>query len=304
MKRHFCLVLLISLFLFSLSFISCSQDALMSTGRAMGKLGKLGFGVTGKQYINSATEKSESFLMIYNSASLEDDSDLLKMSDEGVSDMKNVVRDLAVEFKNASESSADDSGLREVLSKKIQTDESCSRNLSEIIGSSKFSVISDLLAGVESFNKIELPVPFTGSDFSLLARRLMNSPVASDIILKLYNPSSEESSLDLSKIKALAELPQMLADAVGDRDYQVLGDKIVSGFLYDALDAIVSIFERNKTIVNNGDVHGDVSCFEGVGERLVSEFDNDLDRILSDLNSICFIYNVKIDIGGIVSDLV
>lgn len=109
---------------------------------------------------------------------------------------------------------------------------------------------------------------------------------------------------------------------VGDRTYQTVGDKMAICLMYDVLDAAKSILD--KYVEDNPDEFkvledllapdSELSVLDvlaGIGEMysdldykwVLMNSDSELDRVISDLTLITYIYDIRIDIPGLIRGL-
>jgi uncharacterized membrane protein YgcG len=98
---------------------------------------------------------------------------------------------------------------------------------------------------------------------------------------------------------------------VGGRTYQTLGDKISICLIYDVLDAAKSILDTYRE--NNPDDFPEAEESKEDDEAykrwyshldykwVLTNCESDLDRVISDLTMITYIYDIRIDIPGLVS---
>ena len=169
------------------------------------------------------------------------------------------------------------------------------------IGPQELSTIEN---GINTLKTTNLPFPVQASDYSLMVGQLF--PQLKSIIEAIKSSSSGSGSGESKFDKtALLNFQKDIATSVGDRDYQTVGDKIAVGIVYSLMSTIVDInngYILTPDYINAADDHKYDKFFEYLltnGKGL--EY---LDKMLNYLDAISYVYDVKLDMTGLVKGMI
>lgn len=167
------------------------------------------------------------------------------------------------------------------------------------IGSQELSTIEN---GINTLKTTNLPFPVQASDYSLMVGQLF--PQLQSIIeaAKTESSGSGESKFDKT---ALVNFQNDIATSVGDRDYQTVGDKIAVGIVYSLMSTIIDI---NTGYTGTPDYNDAPSGhkYDKFFEYLLTNGKGlgYVDKMLNYLDAISYVYDVKLDLTGLVSGMV
>ena len=104
-----------------------------------------------------------------------------------------------------------------------------------------------------------------------------------------------------SVLEELKRIPERISQYVGDRTYQTVGDKLAVCLIYDVLDAVNVVLD---TYVAQ---HPDEEMFKEYADLnykwVLANCGAQLDRVMSDLTLFAYIYDIRLDVAGLVSGL-
>lgn len=102
-------------------------------------------------------------------------------------------------------------------------------------------------------------------------------------------------------IQELAAIPDKISQYVGNRTYQTVGDKLAVCLIYDVLDAVKVCLDRYVQM------HPDEELFKEYADLtykwVLANCGAQLDRVMADLTLLAYIYDIRLDVAGIVGGL-
>ena len=321
--------------------IGCSADSIMNLGSSLGKLSDATLVPRNPYYVEKATENVEAFIEESEKAFEWQEAYDKEKTDGVLSfkngEMKTFYRNTVEETVNlllsARDSSANDKALRDALNAKYEglsygksearknlfdglvrdkvfggllehiDDADRRANLIMLLAFWGIRVNGDQLETikktVEALHETYMPIPLQGSDYYVMLTERALSQIKSvvNIIKTSSTPDpGEKPKIDMS---VFTKFQDDIKASVGSRDYQTVGDKIAFGIVSCVMDIMIEVkdaFEKSCPDPDNPDYK---FFFDYV-------FENDsakasMDKILSYFDALSYIYNVKLDIAGLVS---
>jgi len=336
MRKSF---IVIAVFVVLAVLVSCNPDQISGFGSSMEKLGDLGLGNTRKEPMNEAienvnafikkTERQYLYLVEITEPKLDDYLNFKSPAEENKAAFVNTVDQTVNVLLAAKDSSARSKDLRDALNAKYEGDNESPayKNLHEglsheaIFAGNILNALEDpenrnnlvmLLSSVlhtsvtgpqindavQKLKDTNLPIPLQAGDYSMIIGQLFTKVQA---IIKAVKSSSSGSGSGGSKFNkdALVQFERDIMNSVGDRTYQTVGDKIVVDIIYSFMYTICLIDSNYQSSPEYGEPGHEYDRFleyvftNGKGLDYV-------DKMLNYLDAISYIYDVKLDITGIV----
>ncbi len=156
--------------------------------------------------------------------------------------------------------------------------------------------------GINSLKTTELPFPVQSSDFSLMVGKLFEQIKTIVTVVKESSSGGSESGGSKIDKTALINFQKDIATSVGSRDYQTVGDKISVGIVYEMMSTIIDIdnvYQLSPEYTQAEEGHKYDKFFEFVFEN--NKGLDYVDKMLNCLDAISYIYDVKLDMTGLVS---
>ena len=320
----------------------CNAESIMKAGKAMGKLGDASLAARNSKAVDEAVENVKGFVEASEDAfdwpegwpsqldNISDQDYRVSFKENGRKLFVGTVDTSIKKLLAARDSSADDSSLRTALKEEYAGKTVKAMKTKNLYaGLVRESTIGSLLTQIDSalqnpesrdnlvmilyafgvkgvtadniesaFNtmkSVELPMPFRSYDYTLLLGDLMVKITSIQEALK-----TSARPIDLS---ILTQFQKDLFASIGDRDYQTVGDKIAVGCVYSLLSKIVDIdtaYRKTDAYMNADETHKYSAFFEFV----LSEEKDLIDGMLCCLDAVSYIYDVRLDIAGLVAGLV
>jgi len=310
----------------------------------MEKLGDAGLGTKRKEAMNIATEnvkafikESEENLHLVESTDPKFDSFLDFNNNDAKKAYVATVNQTVNNLLSAKDSSAKSKALRDALNAKYEgknsskayrnlykglsregvllgnlldhlEDEDKRQNLIMILSSFMHTKVdgSTLVKVQETIEKMkvtELPLPLQAGDYTMMISQLF--PSIKSIVEAVKSSSSASGSGRKMDMAALVQFQKDIMKSVGDRSYQTVGDKIVVGIVYSLLTTVVEIDKAYQLSpeykeAEPGHLYDEFFTFVLDNEKGLVY----VDRMLTYLEAISYIYDVKLDMAGLVSGLV
>ena len=320
----------------------CNADQIAGFGKGMESLSDLGLGSRRKEPMNAAVENVKAYIettesfMDYTPPSDGKDGFLNFKSNDAKKSYFEAVDKTIETLLAAKDSSAKSKALKEALNAKYEglntsttyrnMFESLSHepallgqvvvNLADEDGRTNLVMMLASLAGIqvkdntietvgkviETLKTTDLPLPVQSGEYTIILA--MAFPRIQSIVGAVTTMSQASSSGSGKKLNmnALVQLQKDIAKAVGDRSYQTVADKMAFAFLYDILNTIIDIdmrFREDPEYFDPGtNSYNNFFDFVFANEKGLTSFDH----ILNCLDAIAYVYDVKLDIAGIVSD--
>ena len=161
--------------------------------------------------------------------------------------------------------------------------------------------IDKIRNGIQMLKDIDLPFPVQSGDYYLLIGKLLSKVQSVVESIKSSSGGSGGKKIDTS---ALNQFRKDLASSVGERDYQTVGDKIMVGVVFSLLNTIIDIDNAFRA---------DPEYYDPTAKSYDKFFNfllgNEkgltyVDKMLNYLDAISYIYDVKLDMAGLVSGLI
>ena len=155
--------------------------------------------------------------------------------------------------------------------------------------------------GIQTLKDTNLPFPLQASDYSLMVGLLIQQ-VQDIVTLVKESSSGSESGGSKIDLTALTNFQNDIASSVGSRDYQTVGDKISVGIVFEMMSTVIDIHNAYKLTPYYKEAeagHLYDKFFEFLFED--SQGLNYVDKMLNCLDTISYIYDVKLDMTGLAS---
>ena len=321
-------------------FAGCSAETLMSAGEKLGSLSSTGFGKGGEKYVDAATASVEGFIEGYETLidwdgwdgsrtvdpeGQEHISGMIKIKDENREKYSALLWNTVKNILDAKASSASDTALRAALNTPYKDYDGVKKPYSaKAIGWYGYKDMKSVINGVTlgagllsmvipagyDITKVyayNVPMPVQGLEMDLLivkaSESVMKDVFKSDIFtlfqfitkIKEESGGGEESKI---KLQDLAYIPERIANYVGDRTEPSVGDKIAICLLYDVIDT------GTKALVKYVDTHPEEKGSDKFDDLdinwILSNCGENLDRAISDIEAIAYIYDFNLDVAGLV----
>lgn len=331
-RNRLCIVF--TLILLAALLAGCSADALQKSSGSMESLGNAGFGTAGGALVDESAVLVGRFIADYEECFTWEDppyssengkagSVLFKDSADfkGEDAARRIAASLVKSIRKAVQTKASDEALRQAISAKYpETGKSYDetygvtyRKFGEalegsVFGSNFLSTLSllplmypDMQLDPQVMEKVrnyEVPIPLQAYDLIPMLTKAMTLVLTNmDLITFIKNQeSSGQPGASAFDITELAYITEGIAAHTGDRTYQTVGDKMTVCLLNDIIDVFASVLKTyNET-------HTD---YEELGfEWVLKACPDQIDRAVSDLNTIAYINGIHIDIAGLIGTYV
>lgn len=159
--------------------------------------------------------------------------------------------------------------------------------------------------GVNTLKTTELPFPVQSSDYSLMVGKLFEQIKTIVTVVRESSAGGSESGGSKIDKTALINFQKDIATSVGSRDYQTVGDKISVGIVYEMMSTIIDIdneYQLSPEYTQAEVGHKYDKFFEFVFEN--NKGLDYVDKMLNCLDAISYIYDVKLDMTGLVKGMI
>ena len=310
-------------------FVGCSADALMKTGKTLGKLGSAGFGTVGDEHVAAATTAVKGFVERYED-SLDwsgvhrtvdpegkehfDDYVFLKFKDgsEGIPAFTSLLSETVSSIIKAKESGASDEALRAALDAKydgVAKDWNAYRVLGPALNASEIGALLSLMPGAsaDSIKNIKMPFLTNSGEYQIIINRAINDIAMTHLtdvmsmVTFFKNGGGGGGGESKFKIEDLKYIPQRMDAYVGDRTYVTVGDKITACMAIDLVNAVYDVFLR---FIAEFPCDPEGKNFENLNaEWVLGKCSAELDRVMADLEALAYIYDFNLDVAGLVGKI-
>ena len=317
-------------------FVGCSADALMKTGKTLGKLGSAGFGTEGDEHVAGAADSVKGFIEGYEDCIIWDGSCKrnvdpntgketitgdLRRNPESKATMYNLLGDVISKIQKAKDSKADDSELRKAIEtlykdydgeKKSYTGQTIEwfghLNIKDILDTMPDigNVITRVFPSGYDLTKVysvNIPFPIQGSELATLISYLfdnMGSILSHYLGLsaKIKRAGGGGSNF---KIEDLKYIQDGVKNHVNGRSDPTVGDKITFCILYDIVDSAITVLNRYVKLHPDEDQD---HIFDDLNAGwILGNCSDELDRIMVELEAIAYIYDFNLDVAGLVGKI-
>ncbi|MBP5162056.1 MAG: hypothetical protein ILP16_03670 [Spirochaetales bacterium] len=311
-------------------FVGCSADALMRTGKTLGKLGSAGFGNAGDEHVAFAVDSVKGFVeryedtldwsAVHRTVDPEgkehfDDFAFLKFKggSEGIPSFSNLMSETISAIIKAKETGASDSELRAALDARYEgyADEWFAyKVLGPALDASGIGVLLAVLPGAsaDAVKNVSMPFITNSGEYQVIINRAINdiamthlSDVMSLVTFYRNGGSGGGGGGGESKFKIedLKYIPERMNEYVGDRTYVTVGDKITACMAIDIVNTVYDVFLRFITEFPC-DPDGQGKNFENLNaEWVLGKCGTELDRVMADLEALGYIYDFNLDVAGL-----
>ncbi len=328
--------------LFSIILVGCSADQLSGAGSTLGQLRNAGTGHGGDSHVSTASEFVSSFVEEFESC-LNLNMSYRKVKESGqemiignvgiypyletLIKLDILILDSSVDLVKVAECAADDSGLRTLLDtpykdydgvrksyrcktldwysyRKVgdffQVSDMCSALVYTILGTD---------VDLRDLNSMTIPFPAQVSDVLVVLNKAFEMTKHTGLILKLLKNSGKDIETDraLSGKKVAIDLSFLvdgIAAYVGDRKEPTVGDKITVCLLYDVIDQIIDCLDLYVELhPEEKDAMGMYTYASLTSGWILGNCSDELDRIMTDLEAVGYIYDFNIDVASVFSGL-
>lgn len=331
-------LILVSALIVLAVLVGCNADQIAGFGKSMEKIGDMGLGTRNNESMTAAVENvkayisdTEKYMILcppsgekydayfdfvdggkeaYVKATDETINILLNAKDSSAvkKDLKNALnakyegKNTSKAYRNLYTGLSRESALLGGLLEHLENEDGRQNLIMILTSFLHVKVTGDTLEAVnavlEKLKVTELPFPLQSSDYTMMVGKLF--PQLKSVI-DLVKSSSSSSSGKKFNMDALVQFQRDILNSVGQRDYQTVGDKIVVGIVYDVLNTVILIdngFRADPSYFDPNNPSYD-KFFEYVFEK--GKGLSYLDHIFNCLDAIAYVYDVKLDISGIVS---
>ena len=310
----------------------CSADALMGTGKALGNLGHATLDNGGDVLVDDAVKAVAGFIEEYESyidfsgavrsvdeTGKETIEGMIQVyPEENMAKISSMVDSLCSAILRARETSSSDEDLRAELDtpypdydgvKRSYTGKTASWNSYTVVGdlvdsSSTVAMLISIAAGMgndlSGAMAVNLPLPIQTSELfvplTAVAPRMMSHIAFFQKIGK-----SEGGKITADDFKYIQE---SIAEHVGDRKYETVGDKIAWCMVLDIANSFVDVLDRYlKAYPDEKDENGKPSYESLNAQFILGKCGKELDKAMSCLEVIGYIYGFNVDAAGLVGKL-
>ena len=304
-------------------FVGCSADALMKTGKTLGKLSSAGFGTVGDEHVASAAAYVRDFVDDYEGTldwsavnrtvdeeGKEHFSDFaflkFKTGPEGIPAFTNLMNQTVAEIIKAKESGASDDTLRAALDARyegVSKDWTAYRVLGPALNASGIGTVLSLIPGssTDSIKNVKLPFPTNSGEYQIILNRALNDIAMNHLqdVLSMVTYFKGKSPGGESKFKIgeLKYIPERISSYVGDRKYVTVGDKIAACMVIDIFNAAYDVYLR---FLAEFPYDPDGKNYDNLkAEWILGKCGAELDRIMADLEVLSYIYDFNLDVAGL-----
>ena len=312
-----------------LLFVSCDAESIMNTGSTLGILSSAGLGNAGDKVVKSAADTTASFVEQYEqcidwtnykqSQEGKDVPSLVSWKLGGATGAKAHVTELISKVTKASATSSSDKTIKAAFAKRYsgKTGDWAAYTLTgEFIDS--WPLLSSLLPLIEgglgvvippeTMTKVrayELPFPLQAFDIMLLMTKISEIALGNISLFKWATTGGSGggggeggSSFDASLLLAI---PENIKKSVNGRTYQTDGDKIAGYLVYDIVDQVsIALGKFNAAYPEDKSTDFPHLKFDW----FLGNCRTNIDRILSDLSLIAYIYDFHLDTASIISSAI
>ena len=311
----------------------CSADALMDTGKALGNLGHATIDKGGDELVNTAVQAVAGFIEEYESYI--DYKDVTRTVDESgketiegslqvypsenMEKITSMVDNLTATIIRAKESSSDDSALRAELdtpysdyngvkrSYKGQTiDWYCYKNLQGVANSSStVGMLINMAAGfganLTPILSFEIPLPIQVGEVLVPLTGVAPKMMAH---LNFFKKIGEGGGSGKIKVDDFKYILDGMKKYVGGRTYETVGDKIAWCMVFELADSFANVLNRYlKAYPDEKDKDG-IPTYESLNAQFIlGKCETELDRVMSCLEVLGYIYDFNIDAAGLAGKL-
>ena len=308
----------------------CSADSIMSTGKAMGKIGNATIGGVGDKLADKATASVEGFiekleaLLAFDGVERtgegadEKISGLVSLAGGGFSDeYSKLMKDTVDSLLAANDSSSSDSRIRAALNTPYKDydgvkkpykgktyDWSGHKAMKELINCS--AIPTNMISMVPGFDVTKLyvynvPFPFHESDIIALITRAANTAISNFALVKkiMNGGGGGQSKFNISQLKYI---PESIEAYVGNRIDPSVGDKLAFYIVYDLVDTTSLVLKKYREAYPSEESGKEYDNF--TADWLLKNCGTELDRVMADLSAIGYIYDFGVDVSGIVASLI
>ena len=311
-----------------LLFVSCDAESIMNTGSTLGILSSAGLGNAGDKVVNAAADTTVSFVQQYEQCidwsdykETEGGKDVpgnIMWKLGGSTGAKTHITELLSKIGKASQTSSSDKAVKAALAKRYggKTCDWASYTVTgELIDS--WPTLSSMLSMLISFGVVippetmakvrayELPFPIQSFDIMILLNKLLQVAAENYNLIQwaMKGGSGGGGGEGGSSFNAssLLSIPENIKKAVNGRTYQTDGDKIAGYLVFDIVDEVsIALGRFNTAYPNDKDTqfsHLKIDWF-------LANCRTNIDRILSDLELIAYIYDFHLDTASIISSAI
>ncbi|MBQ7281902.1 MAG: hypothetical protein IJR16_03915 [Spirochaetales bacterium] len=309
-------------------FAGCSADALMSTGKTLGKLGSAGFGTVGDEHVAGAASTVKGFVERYEdtldwsnvhrtvdpATGKEHFDDFIflqfKTGAEGIPAFTSLLSETVSSIIKAKQSGASDGALRAALDARYDGNAKewySYRTLGPALDASGVGALLAMVPGAsaDAIKNVKMPFLTNSGEYQILINRAINdiamSHMADVMSLVAYIKTSGGGGESKFKFQDLKYIPDRIDAYVKDRDYVTVGDKITSCMVLDLVNAAYDIFLR---FIAEFPCDPEGKNFENLkAEWILGKCGAELDRVMADLEALAYIYDFNLDVAGLVGKI-
>ena len=310
-------------------FVSCDAESIMNTGSTLGILSSAGLGNAGDKVVNSAADTTASFVEQYEQCI--DWSDYKESSGGkdvpgnimwklgGETGAKAHVTEFISKVTKASATSSSDKAIKAAFAKRysgMTGDWDAYTLTGDFIDSwpmltTIFSILPSfgVIIPPETMTKIrayELPFPIQVFDVMILMNKILQLAASNSDLIQWAGKGGSGgggggeggSSFDASLLLAI---PENIKKSVNGRTYQTDGDKIAGYLVYDIVDQVsIALGKFNTAYPEDKSTDFPHLKFDW----FLGNCRTNIDRILSDLSLIAYIYDFHLDTASIISSAI
>ena len=315
--------------LFSIILVGCSADQLVSAGSTLGRLKNAGTGHGGDGYVQSATENVRDFVNVYESCvnydwsvrktdasgkERVDGNIAVYPFEEVLARLDSTILVTASTLVRAAQGSSPDSGLRAALDTPYKSyqgrtvDWYCYKRLGDFFQvSDQAGAIATAILGtgvdMRRLNEAVVPFPMQVSDLLVIVNKAFDMTKHTGFLLKILK-TNQGRGLEGARDIDLSFITEGIAAYVGGRMEMTVGDKITVCLLYDAIDLIIRSLDLYvEQHPEEKDAAGFYTYASFTARWILENCGEDLDRLMTDIEAVGYIYDFNIDVAGLADAL-